>query len=226
MDTQLLTIQFSNEIHFKDIPLLRGGFIQMMEREAGNVNLLFHNHVKDGFRWSYPLVQYKEIDGKAAVVCIGEGIEAIKEFFSTTNRMWSLHGKEQVLQIQDVRMSSFDLETVTEPVRCRIRHWIPLNSANYNKYIQTESLAERIGLLENILSANILSMAKGLGKRIESKVACSITDLSEPELIESKSVKMMTFDAGFKTNVPLPQYIGLGKHASIGYGMIIYPYSI
>ena len=66
-------------------------------------------------------------------------------------------------------------------------------------------------------------MAKGLGTRIESRISCTITDLSEPELLESKSVKMMSFDLGFKANISLPQYIGLGKQVSTGHGMIIIP---
>ena len=43
------------------------------------------------------------------------------------------------------------------------------------------------------------------------------------ELLESKSVKMMSFDLGFKVNISLPQYIGLGKQVSTGHGMIIIP---
>ena len=95
MDTKLLTILFSNSLRFNEIPLLRGGIIHMVERETGDVNLLFHNHMEESYRWRYPLVQYKQIDGKAAMVCIGEGIDAVQEFFSTEKRVWTLHGHKE-----------------------------------------------------------------------------------------------------------------------------------
>ena len=223
MDTKLLTILFSNSLRFNEIPLLRGGIIHMVERETGDVNLLFHNHMEESYRWRYPLVQYKQIDGKAAMVCIGEGIDAVQEFFSTEKRVWTLHGHKEELRIENVWMKPFSLEVTPAPLPYRIQRWLPLNTGNYLKYIQTDSLSERISLLESILSANILSMAKGLGTRIESRISCTITDLSEPELMESKSVKMMSFDLGFKANISLPQYIGLGKQVSTGHGMIIIP---
>ena len=223
METELLTLKFSNLIRFEDIPLFRGGIIQMIERETGDINLLFHNHLDGRFRWSYPLVQYKQINGKAAIVCIGDGIDAIKDFFCTSYRVWLLHGEKIRLQIDDVAVDKVSIGMVDKPIEYCIHKWIPLNSGNYERYIQIERLSDRTCFLENLLSANILSMAKGLGIRIESMVECNIKELSKPRLFENKSVKMMAFDAYFKTNITLPQYIGLGKHVSVGYGSILIP---
>ena len=35
-----------------------------------------------------------------------------------------------------------------------------------------------------------------------------------------KNVNMLGFDVVFSTNVSLPQYVGLGKGVSLGFGMI------
>lgn len=76
-------------------------------------------------------------------------------------------------------------------------------------------------MLENLLTANILSMAKGLGVHFERQVECKITAMEEPRLTTYKGVKMMAFDAEFKSNVSLPDYVGLGKGVSLGMGTVV-----
>ena len=66
----------------------------------------------------------------------------------------------------------------------------------------------------------MLSMGKGLGIHFDSEISCKITDIENTTLLRYKNVKMMAFDVEFKTNVSLPDYIGLGKGASTGFGMV------
>jgi len=47
-----------------------------------------------------------------------------------------------------------------------------------------------------------------------------ITQLDEPRTQYYKGVRLLSFDAEFKTNVSLPDYIGLGKGVSLGMGTI------
>jgi hypothetical protein len=82
-------------------------------------------------------------------------------------------------------------------------------------------VAEKSAFLENILKANILSLAKGLDIFFEKQVECKITRLSEPRITRYKNVKMTMFDAEFLTNVSIPDYAGLGKGVSVGYGMAV-----
>ena len=97
---------------------------------------------------------------------------------------------------------------------------MPLNSQNYAKYMEFEDLVEKIVFLEGILTGNILSIAKGLGVNLMEQISVRLTHLDDPYIITVKSVKMMTFNADFVTNVSLPQFIGLGKDASIGFGTL------
>ena len=78
-DIHILVIRFKNEISLLEIPFFRGAILHALHGEA---NVLFHNHVDESsFRYSYPLIQYKRIQGKAAIVCLKEGTEAIGHFF-------------------------------------------------------------------------------------------------------------------------------------------------
>jgi CRISPR/Cas system endoribonuclease Cas6 (RAMP superfamily) len=102
-----------------------------------------------------------------------------------------------------------------------LRNWIALNSENYLKYKSIDGIVERITFLEKILIANLLSFAKGMNIEIKEQIECKIIKMDEPHMIKVKDIKMMTFDLDFKTNLSLPDYMGIGKHASIGFGTVV-----
>ena len=124
----------------------------------------------------------------------------------------SVNARQHLVQIWDGEFAYY------------IRRWLPLNQKNYEVYCQEESLAGRYTMLERLLTANILSFAKGLGIHFEGQVTARITQLDEPRLQYYKGVKLMSFDAEFKTNVSLPDYIGLGKGVSLGMGTVVRKY--
>ena len=63
-----LLIRFQNEIANNEVAMFRGAIINAVD----NSDVLFHNHTDgDGFRYAYPLIQYKRINRKAAITCIG-----------------------------------------------------------------------------------------------------------------------------------------------------------
>ena len=82
-----LTVFFNNSIEPHQVTQLRGGIISLIgESTNGEVNTLFHNHIEDKFRLAYPLIQYKRISGKAAIVCLQEGCDQISTLLSTNRR--------------------------------------------------------------------------------------------------------------------------------------------
>ncbi len=219
--TKTLIIRFNNEIQHDEIPLFRGAIIQATE----HANLLFHNHNDDSsFRYSYPLIQYKRINKKAAIVCLGEGTEAIGQFFSSCNFDVSLGERQVRLEVDSVSAHQHLVQIWDGEFAYHIRHWLPLNQENYARFCQEESLASRCAMLERLLTANILSFAKGIGLYFDGQVITRITQLVEPRLQYYKGVKLMSFDAEFKTNVSLPDYIGLGKGVSLGMGTVVRKY--
>lgn len=215
----VLLLRFANELRMSEIPLLRGAVLKLLEDRDDIV--LFHNHLDDGERYSYPLIQYKRIGGRAAMVCVGEGAEEIGKFFSAGSMDVMLGERAERLEVDTVRAYSVLMQVWEDMFTYHLRKWLPLNQGNYAKYMAMESLAERYAMLENLLTANILSMAKGLGVHFERQVECKITAMEEPRLIVYKGVKMMAFDAEFKSNVSLPDYVGLGKGVSLGMGTVV-----
>ena len=219
--SKTLVIRFVNHIEHREIPLFRGAVIHNIQHN----NTLFHNHLDDSkFRYAYPLIQYKRINQKAAIVCIGEGTEAIGEFFASCNFDVRLGDRTVSLEVEQVKANKTLVQVWDGLFAYHLRRWLPLNEDNYAKYNALDSLADRYAMLERLLTGNILSFAKGVGIRFDKQVQCHITTADEPRLTRYKGVKMMSFDVEFKSNVSLPDYVGLGKGVSLGMGTVVRKY--
>ena len=212
-----LTIQFDTPLRRSEIPLFRGAIIAAIPSS----NILFHNHDGSSLRYAYPLIQYKRIGGKAAITCIGEGVDAMGEFFSI-NKDYKIRLGEETrnLPLQNIQAQQTEIQCWDCKFDYRIRDWLPLNEKNYNVFNETTDINDRINILEKILVGNILSLAKGLSMNISSTITVSITDIENIRDIRYKRVPLRCMDIRFRSNISLPNFIGIGKHTSVGFGII------
>ena len=213
---KMLVIRFKNLINQEELSFFRGAIISTME----NANILFHNHEENKFRYSYPLIQYKRINKCAAIVCIGEGTETIGEFFSNCNFDVNIGKRKTTLEIASVKAFQSIVQIWDDLLTYRINKWLPLNQENYLQYMNLESIVDKYAMLEKILVGNILSFAKGIGLHIDKQVICKITDIDDQYIINYKDVNMTAFNAKFKSNISIPNFAGLGKGVSLGFGTI------
>jgi hypothetical protein len=95
-----------------------------------------------------------------------------------------------------------------------------LNSANYQTFKQLTNDDEKKALLKSILVGNILSMAKTIQWNVNKNIELKINEIKHTKPIKYKNTKMIGFDINFQCNVFLPNYIGLGKGASHGMGIV------
>ena len=219
---RILTVVFDTEIKYKEIPLFRGAVLKSLGDKA---DLLYHNHTgATTFRYSYPLIQYKRIHKKASIMAIGEGVGVVSQLLEDSCHFNFQIGKEKVeMKIETIDLYDNEI-TLTEGTEFRycLRGWHSLNSKNYVQYQNTESIVGRITILEDVLIGNILSFLKGIGIHLNNneQIKLHITDIIAQRNVVYKKVKLMAFDIEFKANISLPQYIGLGKSASVGCGVI------
>ena len=167
-------------------------------------DVLFHNHTKEGgYRYAYPLIQYKRLNNKAALFCIGEGVENIGVLFASNNFNVRIGNKRHCLQIEEVNAKQVDIACEEGQVFAyQLTDWLPLNEENHAAFAQADD-EQRLQMLQRILTGNILSMLKGVGIRVEQRIEVCITSVKERA-----------------SNVRLPQHVGLGKHASVGFGIL------
>lgn len=213
-----LTILTDAEIHQNEIPLFRGAVIKSLGEHP---NLYFHNHIDDEkFRYAYPLIQYKRLGGKAAIVCIEDGVDIIGQFLTEVDGTLSIGDRQVACHTDKIQPARVLVQTWEDMFNYHISRWLPLNSKNYHLYQSIEGVVERVSFLENILKANLLSMLKGLDIHLEKELILKITEISAPHLLYYKGVKMMAFNADFKCNLSIPNNLGIGKNASIGCGIL------
>ncbi len=213
-----LTISFDVDIRFKEIPLFRGAVLKILGDKA---NLLYHNHTSDDtFRYSYPLIQYKRICGKATIVCIDEAVDLIGQLLTGAGSHLMIGEREVTCQTNHIQPARLLLQTWADPFHYHISQWLPLNAKNYQSYKSMESVVERVALLESILKGNLLSMLKGLDIHLEQELMVKITKISDPYVLYNKGIGMTAFDADFLCNLTIPNYVGIGKNASIGFGVV------
>ena len=213
-----LTIFYETEISSREIPLFRGAVLKSLGNKA---NVLYHNHTgEDTFRYSYPLIQYKRLNGRAAITCVEEGADIIGQFMSETPESLMVGEKELKCEVARVLPAKILVQTWSRPFNYHLNRWIPLNSKNYLLYKSTEDENERKAMLEKILKGNLLSMLKGLGIHLEDELLVKITQLSEPYIIYNKGIGLLAFNTDFISNLTIPNNLGIGKNASIGCGIV------
>ncbi len=214
----ILIVRFKNPLESYEIPSFRGAIIQATS-ESGD-NLLFHNHDGDKLRYAYPLIQYKTIQHKAAILCVKDGTEQIGNFFANNKGVINIQNRQLELEIDKITTTNYNIQLWDDTFYYRINNWQALNSDNYEKYQLLEGVVAKCAFLEKILIGNILSFLKGVGIHIENQLKCEITSLSDPKIIKVKNMKLNCFNIEFKTNISLPDYIGIGKHSSLGLGIL------
>lgn len=183
--------------------------------------MLFHNHLNEKYRYSYPLIQYKLLENRAAIVCVEEGCDAAGRYLNNFSSEIRL-GREMVRLVLDSSAESVTPTGIdTEMHHYRLQRWLPFNENNYGQWLATESLTERTELLERILIGNILSFGKGTGIQFQDEIKCILTDIHKQYYATYKDVRLMAFDISFKANIILPKEIGLGKGAGTGHGILL-----
>lgn len=209
------------DVRLKDIelPFLRGALIS----KVSNSGTLFHGHLPDGLRYSYPLIQYKKLGEYATVVALQEAVPQLAELLLENTVAIKLRlGRRMVsASLSDVFRQNIDMSVSTAMRTFEISRWLPLNQENYDAYCTMDSLADKLAFLENLLLGNILSFAKGVGVFFEEQVRVSIVYILSTGTFKYKGVEMLGFDIQFRTNVRLPEFIGLGKGVSLGFGTIM-----
>ena len=213
-----LTVFYDTDISYKEIPLFRGAVLKCLGDKA---NVLYHNHTGDDtFRYSYPLIQYKRLNGKAAITCVEEGVDLVGQILSELSGTIILGNRSTECKVEQVKSSKNQIQIEDTFYVYQLHQWLPLNSENYKQYMSTEDFVEKIKILERILTGNILSFLKGIDIYLEEQIVIHITDILNQKVMSYKGVKMMAFDIKFKANISLPSYIGIGKNASVGNGIL------
>ncbi len=181
-------------------------------------NIILHHHLNGtNFLYTYPKVQYKIISGFPSILGIDEGAEVVKNISSDLEELELGKNKYKVEQ-------KILYEKISEVRTDKVIHykfltpWIGLNSKNYKIFNETREWKEKKILLNRTLVGNILSMCKGLNV-IANRHLDAHSHLDK-ERVNFKGLQIWGFRGEFRVNFRIPDFFGLGKGVSQGYGTI------
>lgn len=180
-----------------------------------------HHHKMDGsLIYRYPCVQYKVIDGSCLLIGYKEGSEIVKETFHDL-RSINIGGKWEEILSKGLESytTSFSVTTDQFPYSL-LTPWLALNEKNYERYQKLGSWQKRKELLDKILIGNIISMSKSLGYTVPEPIRVNVGNMKEVPT-SLKGTPMLGFLGTFSVNFEIPDYWGIGKSVSRGFGTVV-----
>jgi hypothetical protein len=222
--TKIKTIwlQFDIPLSPHNIHLWRGAVAEA----AGWGQNLFHNHRKDSaqnhktYYYRYPAIHYRVWKRKAAIFGIGEGTEALKDWIQKTRPSVRIGNHHHALRVIDRNEEVHTLQMCSELRVYRLMDWMALHKENYKKWLQAETLVERILLLERVLAGQVLGFARAMEFELPDHLEVSIFNLNRTRSVVYKGEKQLAFNLLFKANIELPQKMAIGRSISHGFGVL------
>lgn len=198
----------------RDAHKLRGYFGNLFKEKSE----LLHNHMGNGeYRYAYPQVQYKVVGNTPHLVGINEGARLLTELFLKIQEL-EIDSKKYPVRQKNIEGKNVEVGVVTEPITYRFETlWMGVNQRNYQRFV-CANLLEKRELLEHILVGNCLSFLKSVDLFVEEQIMVSGTFKEKSTHFKNK--RMLAFEGMFSVNLNLPDYIGLGKSVSRGFGTI------
>ena len=180
---------------------------------------ILHHHIEEaGYLYTYPRVQYKIIEGTAIILGIEGGAEVLKKI---SDEIEELELGKSVYKVDSIQMNLMNAEFGP----CRenhhykfVTHWLALNPANYERYKEIKDWKEKKEFLNGILVGNVLSMCKSLDYVVTSKLY--VHSRLDDEQVEFKGIPIIGFTGEFRVNFKIPDFFGLGKGVSQGFGVV------
>jgi len=210
--TMLLKMESDQPIK-EDASKLRGFFARKFDSY-----LLLHNHLGNNkFLYQYPRIQYKTIDQVKVILGLAEGVDVLQGIYNQYDKI-TLDGNSYQIFTKEIILKEEDFGISTNNLKYKfLTPWFALNEENYQRY-KNYNYSERADQLKSILIRNIMAIAKTFQYFVESKIMVN-TNLKETS-IEFKGKDIIGFLGTFQVNFNLPDYIGLGKSVSRGFGTI------
>ncbi|WP_181305985.1 CRISPR-associated endonuclease Cas6 [Rufibacter sp. XAAS-G3-1] len=212
------TITFPEiQLKTRDAHKLRGYFGSLFKDQSP----LLHNHLESGeSHYRYPLVQYKVTNQTPMLLGINEGAELLTSLFLKVQEL-QLDGRVYPVYSKNIKNQRWAIGVDSDLHHYRYETlWMGLNQDNHRRYLQTESVQERQEQLKRIAISNILAFYKSFDLLLPKEQRILLNLQVQEKSTRFKDQHMLAFSGGFTTNALLPDFAGLGKSVSRGFGTV------
>jgi hypothetical protein len=212
-----LRILFDQAMQSYEIPKLRAAIIEKTKRESS----LFHNHLDDNqYIYRYPLIQYKIKDKKPCIICLGDATEDIHYLLKQKDFRFIIGGKKYDFEIEDVWLKFHQLQTWQTTFKYSVLNYMALNQDHYKEYKALTGMVEKVSYIENMLKKHLALLMQELNAHEAVPFEVKLLNIKSEKFIEYKDVFHLTFNIEIVTNLDIPEFAGIGKGVSVGFGIV------
>lgn len=192
----------------RDAEKLRGYFASCFRDED-----YFHNHHDDGSSiYRMPLVQYKICEGLLTIMGYQQMVPMVAEKFLKIDKI-QLNGRPVDHFETSLVVSEEEFEVSDDLFEyCFESLWLCVNQNNYMDYINRKLDLNRV------LTNHLLTNFKGY--KVEADKKIMVKGRFKEHLVAVNNEERFGFSGTFITNVKMPDWQGIGKLKSVGFGCV------
>lgn len=179
---------------------------------------VLHKDDSSAFIHRYPALLCRQINNGIIVIGISQGADCL---YGLTRDRKMLGSGDSIC-----RITTCDPAIRPEPFgsTSRIRTyefltpWLALNQQYAKKFYTLNGKAERDAFMQKLLATHLQTLAKSLDCNPSEPIICTPCVRFKRERIDRENV--IVFKGKFQTNLHIPDYLGIGRLVSQGYGTI------
>ena len=177
-----------------------------------------HRQEAGSFIHRYPVVQCKMIRNFPTVIGINEGAVFLKEL-ADKSREISLGPETYRVAEHDISIKDeeFGISETSHSYEFATP-WLALTQENYKRFYKLTGKPARDEFVQKIFVETLLSLSKSLGYEVPAPISVDTNFHFQKDRLNGASV--MTFTGKFQANFQIPEYLGIGKSVSQGYGAV------
>tara|TARA_A100001037_G_scaffold87024_1_gene79002 strand:- start:2983 stop:3861 length:879 start_codon:yes stop_codon:yes gene_type:complete len=191
----------------------------VLMKELPKEKFVPHINGKYRFDFLYPRIQVKILNEKIFLIGIKEGVEPIIEMIEKLKKM---NFGNITFNIDNINHKVYKKSFIEKSELFYYKFlnpWIALNQMNMKKF-QTIKNNEKEMFLNKLLGQNIAFLAKEFNIELKKNIFVDIA-LEKLDVQTMEDGKTGSFQGGFKSNIILPNLIGIGNGITKGYGVIV-----
>jgi hypothetical protein len=166
----------------------------------------------------YPVIQVKQVKDTLILTGISQGADCV---YLLVKDLAVLGSGENVCRIiaRDpvIRSEPFGISDTIVMYEF-LTPWLALNQQHAKKFYDLSGKPKRDAFIQKLLTAQLNTLAKSLDYRITVPLLCGTKVRFRRDRINHENI--MVFLGKFRTNLLIPDYLGIGRSVSQGYGTI------
>lgn len=188
---------------------------------------LFHNHYPDGrsiYRSKGAPFQFKVINNEVYILALNEGVDFANSFQWPEKITMPVGHNGLVVELELSSKSTKQANFQQSNFICyrNISPYIALNQDKQKAYLSL-SEGDKRKAIEKGLADHILTAAKWCGITVTHRIQTNLIQMKTGIPIKIKDdLKFPPFEVMFECNTEIPDYIGIGKFVSRGYGTLVH----